>query len=210
MTTLPRRCLRRPRPDLLALAVACCLSLSAHAAEDNAHGPDAAFELSEAADEVYLQVSVNAQPRPSVYRFVFRDGRLLASPATLIELGLRVDAADTGKRLVPVERDGVTATYDSGAQSLTVNAQVDDLSNATTFLNSTTPSAPPSPTPWGALLNYDLDATHSGGVSNVVLAPAVRVFGPGNVTFESNGVIQAVDAGGPWQTRAIHHRRLAH
>ncbi|QIK80173.1 fimbrial biogenesis outer membrane usher protein [Lysobacter sp. HDW10] len=192
----------RLRPDLLAFAVACCLSVSAFAG-DGVSALSPSTDISEAADELYLQVTVNEQLRPSVYRFVLRDGHLFASPATLLELGLQVQATESNERLLPVERDGIRVFYDSAAQTVALSAPVSALSADTTRLNAPPISPPVSDAPWGGLLNYDLDAFRGNGVSNIVVAPALRLFGPGNFTFETNGVLQTTDVGGKWNSRAI-------
>lgn len=192
----------RLRPNLLAFAVACCLSVSAFAGEDIS-GSSNATEAAEAADEVYLQVTVNEQLRASLHRFVLRDGRLYASPSTLEELGLRVAASDKNERLVPVEREGVQAHYDVAAQSLTLVAPISELAIGTTHLHSMPDAPEPTPAPWGGLLNYDVDGFKTGSATQVVIAPTVRLFGPGNVVFESSGIVQATNADHRSQTRAI-------
>lgn len=143
-----------------------------------------------ALQEVYLQVSVNQVAKPSLYRFVVLDERLHASPATLRELGLLTPASPQ-QSLLPVERDGIVATYDTGLQRVAITAPLAAMTAATTRLGLEPPQLAPSPTPPGLLLNYQLDAYRTGSSSNVVLAPYARLFGVGPVTLESSGIVRA-------------------
>lgn len=196
MTTPPVRCRIRRRPDLLAAALACCL-FPAIAMADGVVAADPAT----ANNEVYLEVSLNQTQKPSLFRFVVRDGHLYASPATLRELGLQV--ADVHADLLPVEHDGIVVAYDVAGQRATITAPLSQMVLATTRLDARATADTPSATPLGMFLSYDADAIRSGNGGNVVIAPALKIFGLGRATLQTNGIVQSSSTGDGWHTRAI-------
>lgn len=200
MTTPPVRCRIRRRPDLLAAALACCLFPAIAMA-----GNGVAADPGPASGEVYLEVSLNQTQKPSLYRFVVRDGHLYASPATLRELGLRSadGGADGGTGLLPVEHDGVVVAYDAASQRVAITAPLSQMVLATTRIDARMQANTPSPTPLGAFLTYDVDATRSGNIGNVVVAPILKVFGLGRATLETDGIVQSSSSGSGWSTRAV-------
>lgn len=210
MIKMPARCRQRPpHPDLsvLAIALVCCITSPA-LATDTLAGADltgnaADAEWMQQEQELYLDVTVNLVRRPALHRFVLQDGRLFAAPSTLRELGLRIPDSPADSGLLPVERDGITASYDAALQRLDITAPLEALDADTMRLHSQAQALTPSPAPPGLLLNYDLDAYRTDRVDNIVLAPMARLFGPGSVTFESSGVVQATSDQGHWQTRAL-------
>lgn len=198
MTTPRARCRNRRRPDLLAAALAWCLFPAIALA-----GIGTAAEPEATTGEVYLEVLLNQAQKPSLYRFVVRDGRLYASAATLHELGLRGAEGNAGNTLLPVDHDGVVVAYDSANQRVTITAPLSQMTVATTRIDARMQPVAPSPTPLGALFTYDADATRNGRNSNVVVAPTLKLFGPGRATLETNGIVQSTSGGNGWQSRAV-------
>ncbi|MGG6461673.1 fimbria/pilus outer membrane usher protein [Solilutibacter silvestris] len=154
-------------------------------------------------DEVYLEVSLNQTQKPALYRFVVRDGHLYASPSTLRELGLRTSDANAGNDLLPVEHDGIVVAYDVAAQRVTITAPLAQMVLATTRIDARAQADTASPTPLGVLLSYDADAIHSGNGGNVVIAPALKLFGLGRATLETDGIVQSSSIGDGWHSRSV-------
>ncbi|PNS09555.1 fimbria/pilus outer membrane usher protein [Solilutibacter silvestris] len=196
MTTPPARCRIRRRPDLLAIALACCLLPIAARAGD-------AVDPGAPSDEVYLEVTLNQTQKPALFRFVVRDGHLYASPSTLRELGLHTSGDASTGGLLPVEHDGIVVAYDAAKQRVAITAPLLQLDVGTAQLDARAQADAPSPTPLGILFSYDADVIRSGNGGNAVLAPSVQVFGLGNATLESNGIVRSTSSGNGWHSSAV-------
>ncbi|MEG2803723.1 MAG: fimbrial biogenesis outer membrane usher protein, partial [Stenotrophomonas sp.] len=109
-----------------------------------------------AAQTLYLDVTLNQAPR-GLLPFTELQGRLMASPATLRQLGFqaRGDA--------PVALDqlgGVVVRYDAGLQTLALEVPLEQLSLPTTRLERPLDIAPAAAASPGLLLNYDVYGSH--------------------------------------------------
>ncbi|WP_161795373.1 fimbria/pilus outer membrane usher protein [Xanthomonas sp. MUS 060] len=159
--------------ELLLALLACAAIIDVAMAQPSNPAP--------AQETLYLEVTVNQTRKPGLFQFQ-RDGtQLRTSPATLRQLGLRVDASDNAATLSLSDLEGVRFRYDAGLQQLTIDAPVALLDAPVTHIDAqgNTPALPTTSSP-GALLNYDLYASHQGDTSNLTASGEIRAFGLGN------------------------------
>lgn len=134
-------------------------------------------------NELYLEVVLNQAPTGRLARFVERDGRFLASAATLREVGLRWPGSDAASGLIPLEAiPALHAEYHAAGQRMLLQVPVDMLERPPERLGFVQPP-PPRPDPAmrspGLILNYDLHAYRAGGAGSVAGWSEARLFGLG-------------------------------
>ncbi|WP_155393121.1 fimbria/pilus outer membrane usher protein [Xanthomonas albilineans] len=164
---------------LLEVLLALCVCAAAATAIDVAVAQPSSTPPSR--ETLYLEVTVNQTRKPGLFQFQ-RDGtQLRTNVATLRQLGLRVDASDSAATLSLSDLEGVRFHYDASLQKLAIDAPVALLDAPVTHIDAqgNTPALPATSSP-GALLNYDLYASHQGDASNLTASGEVRAFGLGN------------------------------
>ncbi len=140
---------------------------------------------------LYLEVTLNGSPR-GLLPFTELAGQLRADPAVLRQLGFSA----RGEAPVPLEQiSGVVMRYDASLQTLALEVPLSQLSLPTTELGpsaQTTPVASASP---GALLNYDVYASHNQDVGNLALTTEWRLFGIGRGVLQSSQLLRTYQDG---------------
>ncbi len=141
--------------------------------------------------ELYLEVTLNQTGSGRLARFLLRDGKLLASVETLRQLGFALPARNPEEIVSLESLPGLVVRYDAALQRVSLDAPLSLLSLETTMLNapmraSTRASASP-----GALLNYDLYASHQSNASNLTATAELRIFGIGAGVFSNTAVTRA-------------------
>ncbi|WP_433925640.1 fimbria/pilus outer membrane usher protein [Stenotrophomonas nematodicola] len=154
-----------------------------------------------ATQTLYLDVTLNRSPR-GLLPFSLDAGRLMAPAATLRQLGFSV----RGEAPLPLDAlDGVVVRYDAALQTLALDAPLSQLTLPTTLLEraaAPTPVASASP---GALLNYDVYASHNQDAGNLALTTQWRVFGLGRGVLESTQLLRTYQEGrsGHWRGESV-------
>jgi outer membrane usher protein len=147
------------------------------------------------ADEaLLLEVLVNDYDTGKVGEFVLRDGKLLARPSELRDLGFRVpdDAATTQDGLVAMSAlPGVTSSLDKASQTLHATAADDRLLPALLQAGATGPGGKIE-SGTGAMLGYDIAGSQVGGQHVASGLFDLRGFSPWGVV--STGVLTNVGA----------------
>ena len=217
MAQLPRRFSRwRPAPlnvRLLCLlaAVSSAASAAEHAsAADTGTADSGSMALTDASgfmaagrgDDLYLEVSVNGRSGGLVH-FVYRDGELWASAATLRRLAF-VLPRDTADPVRLQSLPGLQVEYDRAHQSVTLIAPLALLDLSTSTLNTRDVSIPKSTSFPGVLLNYDLYGIHGeDGTSTASAYTELRAFAQ-NFLFSSTSLLQAAEtADSSWQSHSV-------
>lgn len=181
---------RAGRVVALPLAWAALLTLTGGAP---AHAQDAPARVLTAARapgataDLYLDVTLNGAPLHLIAHFIERDGRLLASPADLRDLGIAASNAPTANpaRVALDTLPGVTYRYDVTRQ--TVDLRVPDALLTPHRLDTRAlPPTPPATAGRGFVLNYDLYA-QSTEHTPISLWSEARYFDPTGV-FSTTGV----------------------
>ncbi len=140
---------------------------------------------------LYLEVSINHARNRMLARFLWQDGELLASPASLRALGLRLPAETpargAGGMIALRDISGASVHYDSTRQQLSLQVPVALLDQPTHHLRSPPldarlDDATSSP---GALLNYALYAQRGSGTTTLSGYTELRVFGLGAGTWST-------------------------
>lgn len=154
-----------------------------------------------ATQTLYLDVTLNRSPR-GLLPFSLDAGRLMAPASTLRQLGFSV----RGEAPLPLDAlDGVVVRYDAALQTLALDAPLSQLTLPTTLLEraaAPTPVASASP---GALLNYDVYASHNQDAGNLALTTQWRVFGLGRGVLESTQLLRTYQEGrsGHWRGESV-------
>ena len=150
---------------------------------------------------LYLDVSVNQTPR-GLLPFTQSDGRLQATAATLRQLGF----AARGEASVALDQlSGVVVRYDASLQTLALQVPLDQLSLPTTQIGRANDSAPVASASAGALLNYDLYASHNQAAGNLALTTQWRLFGLGRGLLESSQLMRTYQdgPGRDWRSESV-------
>ncbi|SEI64573.1 fimbria/pilus outer membrane usher protein [Frateuria terrea] len=153
------------------------------------------------ATDLYLDLTLNGTYR-GLTHFGYRDGKLWASRATLQQLGfmLPVDSPD------PIRLDslpGVQVRYDAQQQTAALTVPLKLLQLPTSVLKPPGPPVPHASASPGALLNYNLYATHdTQGNATASAYTELRLFGGAGV-LSSTGLTQANRADGDWRGRSV-------
>ncbi len=143
-------------------------------------------------EELYLEVTLNQLPTRQLFRFVSRDGQVLASNDTLRTLGFILPDGNAADLRALDSLPGVRWQYDAAGQRLSIDAPLALLSLATTQLNAPAAAAPvPATASPGTLLNYDLYGSQRRGTSNLTATAELRLFGIGNGVFSNTIVSRA-------------------
>jgi outer membrane usher protein len=213
MAPRPRKRSRWPIALAESLLLPCLIATASRAmavdldsAPDAAAGPALALDpvgamASIEATDLYLDLTLNGTDRGLVH-FGYRDGKLWASRATLQQLGfaLPADGAD------PVRLDslpGVQVSYDAQQQSATLTVPLQLLRLSTHVIGARGPSSPQASASPGALLNYNLYATHdTQGGATASAYTELRLFGATGV-LSSTGLTQASRTDGGWNGRSV-------
>jgi outer membrane usher protein len=213
MARRPRKRSRWPIALAESLLLPCLIATATRAmAVDLASGADAAAGPALALDpagamatidatDLYLDLTLNGT-HPGLVHFGYRDGKLWASRATLQQLGflLPADSPD------PVRLDslpGVQVSYDAQQQTATLTVPLKLLRLSTNVINAQGPSAPHASASPGALLNYNLYATHdTQGDATASAYTELRLFGGAGV-LSSTGLTQANRSDGHWRGRSV-------
>lgn len=159
-----------------------------------------------------LSVSVN-RVEQGLAQFQMIDGRLWASPATLRDLGLRLDGAVTvggntaqAPNLLNLsDAFGSDALrYDSAMQSLAFMVPSGKLAVGTSRLNPARQDRAVAASSTGALLNYDVYLNRTGGQFSVNGYTEARAFS-GTAMLENTALVNAWERaeGSGWATQVI-------
>ncbi len=150
---------------------------------------------------LYLEVTLNQAPR-GLLPFTLSGGRLLASAATLRQLGF----AARGEAPVALDQlSGVVVRYDAAMQTLALEVPLGQLSLPTTQIGRPAEAAPVASASPGALLNYDLYASHNQSLGNLALTTEWRLFGLGRGVLESSQLLRSYQGGaeGDWHGESV-------
>ena len=133
--------------------------------------------------ELYLDTSVNQAATGKLARFVLRGDTLLASEATLWELGLKLPADVATQHLIDLPSlAGMSLQYDAPLQRVNLQVPVDMLNRLTAYVGVTQTQSPlpnPDQRVAGAVLNYDLYGQRTGDAGNLSGFNELRLFGVG-------------------------------
>lgn len=133
--------------------------------------------------ELYLETRVNQAVPGKLARFVLRGDTLLASEATLWELGLRLPADVATQRLIELPSlAGMNVRYDAPLQRVDLQVPVEMLDRPPVHIDlSHTPPLLPDPHQRvaGAVLNYDLYGQRAGDDGSLGSFNELRLFGIG-------------------------------
>jgi len=143
---------------------------------------------------LYLEVMLNQTRQPQLLRFERRGERFLARVQDLRRLGF-ILADQAPESDVPLDSlPDVQVEYDASKQKIFIDAPISLLSLSTTYLNSPDrePYFPASSSV-GALLNYDVYASHDGDLSSISAVTEVRAFGLGNAVVSNTAVSRAFE-----------------
>jgi outer membrane usher protein len=154
-----------------------------------------------AAQTLYLDVTLNRSPR-GLLPFSLDAGRLMAPAATLRQLGFSV----RGDAPLPLDAlSGVVVRYDAALQSLALDAPLSQLTLPTTLLERAAEPTPVASASPGALLNYDVYASHNQDAGNLALTTQWRVFGLGRGVLESTQLLRTYQDGrnGDWRGESV-------
>jgi outer membrane usher protein len=167
--------------------------------------------LAEAADQtLVLALVINGVPSNKIGEFTLRDGRLLARPQELDDLGFKVPAGVAGKDgLVALSAlPGVTLRLDKATQTLYVTAPTERLRPVLLSAERRGPGPGQVESGTGVTLNYDVTgssvfATPSGTQNIATGLFDLRAFSPYGVL--SSGTLAYLGAGpnGPGTNSAI-------
>jgi len=150
---------------------------------------------------MFLEVVVNGRAAGQVGEFVQRDSDILARPQELSELGFVLPAALLqGSELISLSSiPGLRARINMPRQTLVVVAD-DTLLHATEIGGGPAVRMGPLADPgWGAVLNYDILATHAGPRTLGGAFFDMRLFGPYGTL--SNTMLGSFDANATGQAR---------
>ena len=154
-----------PVTDLQALSQSINLSLL--------QGPG----TSESAQDLYLEVVLNGVPTHRVMHFAqTADGRLLAWPPNLADVGLKVEGTARDRYQDLAALDGLDARYDLQTQRLYLEAASTRLNLRPQSFSAAAEHYWPATVSPGALLNYDLFATSTAGRQTAAVATELRAF----------------------------------
>src|SRR5215469_2251182 len=152
-------------------------------------------------DDLYLEVSVNGRSG-GLSHFVFKDGELWASLATLRRLAF-VLPSDTADPVRLQSLPGLKVEYNRAYQSVTLTAPLALLDLSTSTLNTRDVSIPKSTASPGVLLNYDLYGIHGeDGTSTASAYTELRAFAQ-NFLFSSTSLLQAAQSSDGWQNHSV-------
>lgn len=163
-------------------------------------GPVGAMAAIDATD-LYLDLTLNGTHRGLVH-FGYRDGELWASRATLEQLGFTLPTGSQDPiRLGSL--GSVQVSYDAQQQTASLVVPLKLLRLSTHVIRAQGTKAPQASNSPGALLNYNLYATHDTQGSAAASAyTELRVFGAAGV-LSSTGLTQANRADGGWHGRSV-------
>lgn len=141
--------------------------------------------------ELYLEVTLNQTGSGGLARFLLRDGKLLASVETLRQIGFGLPGRNPEEIVALESLPGLMVRYDAALQRVSLEAPLSLLSLETTVLNAPVGASAPASASPGALLNYDLYASHQSDASNLTATAELRVFGVGAGVFSNTAVTRA-------------------
>jgi len=150
---------------------------------------------------LYLDVTLNGSPR-GLLPFTELAGQLRADPGVLRQLGF--GARDGAP--VPLEQiSGVVVRYDAALQTLALEVPLDQLTLPVTQVGAAAPTAPVATASPGALLNYDLYASHNLDADNLALTTEWRAFGIGRGVLHSSQLLRTYrdDRRGDWRGESV-------
>lgn len=177
----------------------------AAAVDAGAYAPGIDFEegaLGGGDGDLYLEVAINGAAG-GLAHFIYRDGGLWASKATLHGLGFALPAyvADT-VRLDSIPR--VSAHYDRVRQQAAITAPIEMLNLPVTHLNAPSNTVPRTSSSPGVLLNYDLFTTvDPNGTASFSAFTELRAFNAAGV-FSTTELTRALHIGAAgWQDSTV-------
>lgn len=163
-------------------------------------GPAGAMAAIDATD-LYLDLTLNGTHRGLVH-FGYRGGKLFASREALEQLGFALPADSPD----PVRLDslpGVQVSYDAQQQTATLTVPLKLLHLATNVINTRGLAMPHASASPGALVNYNLYATHdTQGNATASAYTELRLFGGAGV-LSSTGMTQADRTESDWHGRSV-------
>ncbi|HRY07102.1 MAG TPA: fimbria/pilus outer membrane usher protein [Hyphomicrobiaceae bacterium] len=158
-----------------------------------------------------LSVSVN-RVEHGLAQFQMIDGRLWASPATLRDLGLRLDGDMTVAESSPQDQNLLslneafgteTLRYDPAMQTLAIMVPSGKLAVGTSQLNPVRQDRAVVASSTGALLNYDVYLNRADGQFSVNGYTEARVFS-GTAMMENTALVNAWEQeGSGWSSQVI-------
>ena len=141
--------------------------------------------------ELYLEVTLNQTDSGRLARFLLREGKLLASVETLRQIGFGLPERNPEELVTLENLPGLMVRYDAALQRVSLEAPLALLSLETTMLNAPAGVGAQAGASPGALLNYDLYASHQSNASNLTATAEMRVFGFGAGVFSNTAVTRA-------------------
>lgn len=144
----------------------------------------------ERALDLYLEVVLNGVHTRRVVHFAqTADGRFLAWPDNLRNVGLQLGDGDDDRYIDLASLPGIAYRYDAPNQRMLLDASDRALNLQTQRLNARRPPLWPARSDLGAVLNYDLYTVHSDGETALSAATRLRAF-DGFGVLESSGISQ--------------------
>lgn len=155
-------------------------------------------------ETLYLEVILNQTRQPQLVRFEHCGTRFFTEVDALRRLGFEMAGyapdAPHDMDLLP----GTRMYYDAGKQQLLLDAPLSLLSLPTTQLKPAAPDMFAATASVGALLNYDLYASHDGDSDGLSAATELRLFGFGRGVFSNTAVTRAARReGAAWQSESV-------
>lgn len=149
---------------------------------------------------LYLDVTLNGSPR-GLLPFTELAGKLRADPPVLRQLGF---AAPDGAPVALDQLSGLVMRYDASLQTLALEIPLEQLNLPVTELGAATQSTPTASASPGALLNYDVYASHNQDAGNLALTTEWRVFGMGRGVLRSSQLLRTYQDGrSDWRGESV-------
>jgi len=178
-TPILSHCHRSLPANRLWQAIACVVAALALA---EVHANDVPA-LAASEHTLYLDTTVNQAATGKLARFVLRGDTLLASEATLLEMGLRLPADTRAQQLIELPSlAGVSVQYDAPLQRVNLQVPVEMLDRPTAHVDLSRNDSPlpdPRQRVAGAVFNYDLYGQHAGDDGSINSYNEMRLFGIG-------------------------------
>ncbi len=152
-------------------------------------------------DDLYLDVTLNGSGS-GLAHFIYRDGELWATTATLRQLGFALPPGTPDPvRLSSLQ--GVRASYDQEHQSASIMAPLQLLHLSTHVLDMQRTTAQRASASPGLLLNYDVYGIQSqGGAGSLSAFTELRAFSGGGV-LSSTALSQMARTNGDWRNSSV-------
>lgn len=160
--------------------------------------PTADPRVSVDGEDLYLEVVLNGTATERLMHFIRRGEALCAKAADLRGLGFVLPPGDEMRCLLDI--DGLRYSYDVGQQRVTIDVPNGRLDLPRRVLNQPERSATKATSGTGLLLNYDVYASHGGGLGNVSGLAELRAFSENMGVLSNTSLTRRYqEPGGGWR-----------